>query len=97
MMRRKVYRRCPEIASENTASGAVLLSLKSGDYYELNSTGAYLWQLLRVRRTTEVLIEMFAKKCKISIPQSKKDVEIFLTRLSRAQIVQVESGRDRAA
>ena len=50
----------------------------------LNSTGAYIWELLEAEQTTQSLTQAIVDRYEVDAETAEKDVEAFLKRLSAA-------------
>lgn len=69
----------------------LLLNLKDGNYFGLNSTGKYVWQLLDVAKTQADIVNAFKRKFKIKEEIAQRDISHLLRELKKQDLIQVIS------
>lgn len=60
---------------------AIMINLDSGNYYTLNDSGAYVWELIRQRRTLDDITRITASRFAQAETATAAHVENFITRL----------------
>ncbi|MCM3131523.1 lasso peptide biosynthesis PqqD family chaperone [Paenibacillus polysaccharolyticus] len=74
------------------AGEKVMMSIASGKYYNLGSTGGRIWELIAEERTLEELIETLAMEYDIGPDECREQVISFLEHLSREGLIHISSG-----
>lgn len=69
------------------AEGAVLLDLRQGRYYSLNSVGAHIWQRLEKGWPLSRIEPELVERHGISPATAARDVSNFLTDLKRKRLL----------
>ena len=86
-----------EQVSADLSGEVVILNMRNGEYFGLNSVGAAIWELLQEPRTIaevrDLLLEMYPDADRDRCTQ---DLLNLATQLADAQLVEVESGADSA-
>ncbi|QHC23561.1 lasso peptide biosynthesis PqqD family chaperone [Streptomyces sp. GS7] len=72
----------------DTDDGAVLLSQRTGHYWQLNSTGAYALQRLLAGRTTDQVAKEFAERFGIALDQAREDLAAMTDQLRASGMVE---------
>lgn len=70
----------------------VMMSISSGKYYNLGSTGGRIWELIAEERTLNNLIETLAAEYDIQTEQCREQVVSFLEHLSREGLINISRG-----
>ena len=65
----------------------VMMSIKTGEYYGLNSVASRIWELLEHPHTFEELIGKLALEFDIDEGICRKDVHAFLSQLAENQLI----------
>jgi coenzyme PQQ synthesis protein D (PqqD) len=71
--------------------GAVLLDLKGGKYFSLNSLGAKIWRLLEQRWTRAQIEQEIVENFDVSSMTAAQDLERFLRDLQQKGFVSVQA------
>lgn len=71
-------------------SGGVLLHLDSGEYRQLNETGALIWSLLEPQPSREELLEALRAQIQDPPPQLDDEVDAFLAALRDRNLIDFE-------
>ncbi|MCB5907696.1 lasso peptide biosynthesis PqqD family chaperone [Streptomyces pinistramenti] len=72
----------------DTDDGAVLLSQRTGHYWQLNRTGAYALQRLLAGCTTDQLAEEFAARFDIAPTQAREDLTAMTEQLQASGLAE---------
>ncbi|MBR2566365.1 MAG: lasso peptide biosynthesis PqqD family chaperone [Paenibacillus sp.] len=70
----------------------VMMSIASGKYYNLGSTGGRIWELIAEQRKLDELIEALAVEYDIQPEQCREQVVPFLEHLSREGLIDISRG-----
>ena len=73
--------RKPELVAADMASEAVLLDIDSGNFYQLNATGARIWALVDEPRSLSSLCEALAGDFAVDAATCEADVTGFVANL----------------
>ncbi|HEV8722563.1 MAG TPA: PqqD family peptide modification chaperone [Candidatus Binatia bacterium] len=79
-----------EQLSCDLAGEAVILSLKSGEYFGLNELGARIWNLIQKPRTLGELVELLMLEYEVAIDQLERDLTSLLDEMCTQGLVDVE-------
>ena len=66
---------------------AVILNLKTSDYYSLNKTGTFIWKLLENKANLEDIISKFADEFGINIKTATNDIQQLLRDFKRQKLI----------
>ena len=69
-------------------TGGVILNVESGDYYELNTTGRFLWEQVQSGSDPDALAVALADQYGIDQASAEADVETFLGDLRKRHLVE---------
>ncbi|MFS0870091.1 lasso peptide biosynthesis PqqD family chaperone [Paenibacillus xylanilyticus] len=67
----------------------VMMSIQSGKYYNLGSTGGRIWDLLAEERTLADLVEVLASEYEIDADTCHEQVVQFLEHMSREGLINI--------
>ncbi|WP_127536562.1 lasso peptide biosynthesis PqqD family chaperone [Paenibacillus illinoisensis] len=67
----------------------VMMSIQSGKYYNLGSTGGRIWELLSQERTIADLVDILASEYEIDTDTCQVQVIPFLEHMSREGLIDV--------
>lgn len=70
--------------------GGVLLNIDSGEYRQLNSTGALIWSLLEKEPTRAELLDKLGSRITDSPPEMGHELDRFLDALEERNLISVE-------
>lgn len=73
-------------------SEKVMMSISSGKYYNLGSTGGRIWDLIEEERTLGEVVEVLAAEYEIEPDVCHEQVVQFLEHLSREGLIDVTRG-----
>jgi hypothetical protein len=68
-------------------SGGVILNAEDGSYFEVNSTGRFIWEHLESGIAREKLIGVFAANFGLAAEQAEGDVTLFLEELQKRSLI----------
>lgn len=69
---------------------AVILNLKTGNYYSLNETGAFIWRLLEDGIGRDSLIDRVTEEFGIDKKSAIRDIKLLLKDLISEKIIRQE-------
>jgi hypothetical protein len=69
-------------------SGGVVLNVESGDYYELNASGRFLWEQLQGDSDQDSIAAALAEHYGIDLATAQADVDTFLGDLRKRHLVE---------
>jgi hypothetical protein len=76
-----------DVSVTDTEYGTVLLDERSGRYWQLNPTGAFVIDALLKGRTTEQAVAALTEEYRVAEPQARQDVMVLLDGLRSAGLV----------
>ena len=84
------------VAHQNLAASmvdgeAVILNLKDGNYYGLNTVGAEVWRWLHEPKTVEELVGLMTAQYEVDTGTARQDVERLLRDLEARHLIQAVS------
>ena len=80
-----------EQVSSDLAGETVILDLKSGVYYGLNSVGASIWNLIQEPKTVNEVREALLAKYKVEPEQCDRDLLALLEQLEAEGLIEVHN------
>ena len=90
VQRQVTYRPNPEVVAQRVGTQVVLVHLHTNQIYELNRTGARLWELVNAGCDRDELQDHLAAEFEIDKEQLAAEIEPFLALLLREELVTVE-------
>jgi hypothetical protein len=82
-----------EQVSSDLAGEAVILDLKSGVYYGLNSVGASIWNLIQEPRTINEVRDAILAQYEVEPEQCDRDIKALLEELEAEGLIEVRNER----
>ena len=84
------YRVCADVVSERLDEQVVLLKVSSGTYFELNASGALIWDVLQGEPDYDVaaLTRRIAREFSVSETVCKADIDSLLEDLQQHGLVE---------
>jgi Coenzyme PQQ synthesis protein D (PqqD) len=79
-----------EQVSSDLAGESVILNLKTGTYYGLNTVGSSIWLLIQEPKAVQDICEAILQEYDIDSQTCEQDVKALLTDLLNAQLVEIE-------
>ena len=76
-----------DVVSRNLQGEVVLLNLKTGSYYSLDSTGTKMWELIQEYKSFEKVLELLLKEYDISEAQCREDLLNFISTLEEKELI----------
>lgn len=91
---RGIFRRSERIVSRRVAGQHILVPLASrgveiDSIFNLNETGAFLWEALDGKRSLQDIAEDVAAEFEVSLGDALQDAQVFLTQLSSLKAVEL--------
>lgn len=77
-----------EVLFQEVSGEAVLLDLKSEQYFGLDKVGTHVWQLLNQNLPEESIIEQLLQRYEVDRPTLENDVSQLLAQLEKAGLVE---------
>ena len=77
------------------ADEAVILDLKAGIYYGLNSVGARIWNLIQEPKTVDQIRDALVAEYEIDAPSCERDLLALLGDLAARELVTIDHGTPR--
>ena len=71
---------------------AVILSLRDGVYYGLNSVGLSIWELIQTPRTVEGVVESLMEQYDVNRERCESDTRSLIEALRTHQLVETANG-----
>lgn len=87
-----VWLPAPGVIAQAVEGGAVLLRADTGEYFDLNETGARLWTLLGARLTERELGEAWLASEAVTPDRGRQDASKFLSSLREAGLIARSDG-----
>jgi hypothetical protein len=75
---------------------AVLLELKTGQYYSLNEVGTRMWRLLAEHGTVEPVLRALSQEYEIAEEQLRKDIDGFVGILTSRGLLALSEVKEEA-
>jgi hypothetical protein len=86
-------RRSEEIVARPVEGGAILVNLESGKVWQLNKTGADVWDLLDGQRTLNAVVDQLALRYGVSSETAKRDVVAMASTMLKEGLLSPETQR----
>jgi hypothetical protein len=81
-----------DLVSCNLADDVVILNLKDGIYYGLNSVGGRIWSLIQESRTVDQIRDAILEEYEIDPDSCERDLQVLLRDLAARELVRIEAG-----
>ncbi|MDD2804576.1 MAG: PqqD family protein [Elusimicrobiales bacterium] len=81
------------ITWRKTGDEAVILNLETSEYYSLNETGTFIWELLAAGKPAARIAEALAAEYGVTEDQAAGDLADFLKDLSKHKILSRETAK----
>lgn len=76
-----------------TGDEAVILNLETSEYYSLNESGTFIWELFAAGKSAPKIAESLASEYALAPGQAAKDTEEFFKELAKLKIVSREAAK----
>lgn len=73
-----IVRRNPEMVTSKIDNEIVMMSIEKGEYYGLDETGTYIWEMIETPVTVENLIQNLMNEFEVEMEQCQNDTLEFL-------------------
>ena len=87
-----IYKAITEQLSGDLGGEAVILSLKTGKYYGLNTLGARIWELLQTPRSTAAIEEAILSEFDVEADECSTEVRSFIDLLKSEGLIESVNG-----
>ncbi|MCM2266889.1 MAG: PqqD family protein [Elusimicrobiales bacterium] len=77
----------PDIASRKVADELVLLNVKTSEYYSLNPTALFVWELISRNTPLDGILKAFAEEFDADAARIKKDVLELIKTLESQKVI----------
>ena len=95
VQRQVTFRANPDVVAQQIGGDVVLVHLQTNQIYELNRTGARLWELVKAGHDRAELQAKLGAEFEVDDEQLAAEVDSFLTLLMREQLITAaEPGSD---
>lgn len=81
------YRPSPDVIAQRMGQEIVLFHLRTNRFYELNHTGARLWELLGAQATAAQIQERLGHEFAVAPEELAREVDRLFTQLIKEQLV----------
>ncbi len=68
---------------------SVILNLKSGEYYGLNSVGARIWELIQEPKAVNEVQNLILAEYEVELEQCQNDLVALLQELAEAKLIDI--------
>jgi hypothetical protein len=82
----------PEVLSQTVGDEAVLLDLRSEEYFSLNAVGLRVWEMLQETGDMSVIRDRLLKEYEVTADDLERDLNALVSRLLEAGLVKETSG-----
>ena len=90
LLRDSIIKVASEQVSCDLAGEAVILSLKSGQYFGLNEVGARIWNLIQEPKTVGAVLEAVLEEYDVALDQLERDLFALLEQMATNELIEVE-------
>lgn len=84
-----LFRRNGNVPHKQVEDDGMLLDLETGNYFEVNSVGLFIWECLGSEISEEQIAKRLSSEFSIPVERALKDTRGFLTLLRRNKLVDV--------
>lgn len=73
----------------------IVLDVRSGDYFELDALGLWIWKRLDGKRTVEAIAQEITRRYRVDKGTAMADLVEFLASLRQASLIRLVADEDR--
>ena len=84
------YCRNSQIIDGSLDDSLVMMHIEKGKYFGLNPVGKRIWEILEQPKSFEEITDTLQAEFEVSIEQCKTDVQEFLDKMEKAEIIKKE-------
>ncbi len=84
-----------EQVSSNISEKTVVLNLKSGIYYSLNSVGIAVWNLIQEPKTVREIQDSLLKEYQVDSEQCSREIFVLLQDLESVGLIEIKNAGDK--
>jgi hypothetical protein len=95
LSRDSIIKVAKEQVSCDLAGEAVILNLKSGQYFGLNEVGARIWALIQEPKTVDELLQALFEEYDVTLDQLERDLLALLEKMVAKKLIEV--GNEKSA
>lgn len=77
----------PDVVAQRLGEELVLVHLRTNRIYELNTTGARIWELFATGSSDAQLLQRLAEEFELDAERAEEEVRAFRARLSAEQLL----------
>ncbi|MCG9889785.1 MAG: PqqD family peptide modification chaperone [Thermosynechococcaceae cyanobacterium MS004] len=81
----------PDQVSSDLAGESVILNLKTGTYYGLNSVGNSVWLLIQDPKSVREICEAITQEYEVDLQTCEQDIQVLLVDLLSAQLIEIKA------
>ena len=93
VQRQVTFRPNPDVVAQRVGTDVVLVNLRTNRIYELNRTGARLWELIQEGHDRDQIQQHLLREFDVEEAQLALEIDAFLTRLGEADLIAEHGGR----
>jgi hypothetical protein len=93
LLRESVITVAKELVACDLAGEAVILSLKSGQYFGLNKVGAFIWTLIQEPKTVNAVFDILLEEYDVAPVQLEIDLLAVLEQMLTKELIEVKNGK----
>jgi hypothetical protein len=90
LLRDSIVKVAGEQVSCDLAGEAVILHLKSGEYFGLNEVGARIWNLIQEPKTVGAVLDAVLEEYDVALNQLEPDLLALLEEMANKELIEVE-------
>jgi len=90
LFRDAIVKAAKEQVSCDLAGEAVILNLKSGQYFGLNEVGTRIWNLIQEPKTVGAVFDALLKEYAVTLDQLERDLSAVLEEMTKNDLIEVE-------
>lgn len=83
-------KRKSNIITADLQGSAVTMDIITGQYYDLGETGGTIWNLLKIEKSYDELINDITAEYEVSREQCEEDIEDFLQKLINDGLIEIK-------
>jgi len=85
--------RVEEIPWKEVEGEGIILDLKTGDYFELDEIGLWIWKQLDGKKSVSAIAEKMSEEYQVDKRNALADLTDFIGALQKAALVQMAAGK----
>jgi hypothetical protein len=89
-LRDSIVKVAGEQVSCDLAGEAVILSLKTGEYFGLNEVGTRVWNFIQEPKTVAAVLDTVLKEYDVALDQLERDIFVLLEQMVNKNLIEIE-------